>query len=286
MRVVQEGANLRVYSEPAVAAHYASLDYLSPCEQLLFEKFILRGTEVLDVGVGGGRTTPYLSRIASRYLGVDYSAEMVRSCQSKFPQLEFEVADAADLSFLDDDSFGAVVIAFNGLDYIIPDQRRRQCLQECFRLLRPGGILIFSSHNPRSVLVRPAWSQDRLRLFAERLAGKRRDRVRYLIPFLTPVKAAHSAARAAGASAGRIFDRMRKPAFWRGEGYDVDPVHGGLLTHYWTPRQAIAEVNTLGFELRACVGDDFPHTSATLITDWYYYVFSKSDKSMGTKPCA
>ena len=103
---------------------------------------------------------------------------------------------------------------------------------------------------------------------------------------LTPVKAAHSLARAAGASAGRIFGRMRRGPFWRGEGYDVDPAHGGLLTHYWTPRRAIAEVRALGFELRACVGDDFPHTSATLITDWYYYVFSKSDSVMGTKSCA
>jgi ubiquinone/menaquinone biosynthesis C-methylase UbiE len=284
--VARDAANLGVYREPAVAAYYASLDYLSPCEQLLFEKFILRGTEVLDIGVGGGRTTPYLSRIASEYLGVDYSEEMVRSCRDKFPNLEFQVADAADLSFLQDGSFGAVVIAFNGLDYVVPEARRRQCLQECFRVLRAGGVLIFSSHNPRSVLVRPAWSRERLQSFAAKLAGERQAWVAPITRLLTPLKATHSLARAAGASAERILTRMSRAPFWRGEGYDVDPVHGGLLTHYWTPRKAICEVSGSGFVLCACVGDDFPHTSTTIITDWYYYVFSKGDRLMGSKPCA
>ena len=121
---------------------------------------------ILDIGVGGGRTTPYLSQKASRYVGVDYSEEMVRTCRNKFPGLEFMVADASDLSAFPDASFDAIVIAFNGLDYLFPNEKRRQCLRECGRVLRADGVLVFSSHNPRSIFVRPAWDRERLRAFA------------------------------------------------------------------------------------------------------------------------
>src|SRR5262249_13250127 len=90
--------NLQTYQAQQVADHYAALDYLTPCERLLFENYIPQGGEILDLGVGGGRTTKFLSDRASRYLGVDYSQPMIDACRRKFPKLEFVVADAADLS--------------------------------------------------------------------------------------------------------------------------------------------------------------------------------------------
>jgi hypothetical protein len=180
----------------------------------------------------------------------------------------------------------SVVIVFNGLDYVVPEARRRQCLQECFRVLRAGGVLIFSSHNPRSDFGTSVMEPGKAASFAAKLAGERHASVGPITTWLTPLKATHSLARAAGAFAERIFTRMSKAPFWRAEGHDVDPVHGVLLTHYWTPRKAISEVSGSGFVLRACVGDDFRHTSTTIIRDWYYYVFSKGDPLMGSKPCA
>jgi ubiquinone/menaquinone biosynthesis C-methylase UbiE len=283
MRVVSGEENLRVYNEPAVAAHYGALDYLTVCELLLFEKYIPRGAAILDLGVGGGRTTPYLSGIASRYLGLDYSEEMIRTCRRKFPELEFQVADASDLSRLDDSCFGAVVFAFNGLDYVIPDARRKRCLRECFRILKPNGVLIFSSHNPRAILVRPGWSRERLHEFAHRLAGEAGANVAARL--LTPIKSLHAWARAALASATRVGSRLHTAAFWRGEGYALDRSHGGLLTHYWVPRCAVDELRQTGFRRLACMGDDYPRTSHMFTTDWYYYVFSKDD-IVGETSCA
>jgi SAM-dependent methyltransferase len=286
MLELKDGSNFRVYNEPAVAAHYAALDYLTPCEQFLFETYIPRGTDVLDLGVGGGRTTPYLSAIAGRYLGLDYSEEMIRASREKFPALEFRVADAAELSWLGDASFGAIVIAFNGLDYVIPEERRKRCLRECSRILRPEGVLIFSSHNPRAVLVRPAWDRQRLRDFAARFGSGRRQWSDPLVRFLTPLKAAHSFFRAATGSAVRISKRMVTLAFWRGDGYANDPAHGGLTTHYAMPSRVTAEVSALGFQIVNCTGDDFPRSSHLLVTDWYYYVFSKGEIDAGGKSCA
>jgi len=164
-------ANLEIYNRPDVAADYAVLDYLTPCERLLFDLHIKPGAAILDLGVGGGRTTPYLSSKASRYVGVDYAPEMIRACRQKYPGLEFLVAEASNLSALEASSFDAVVCAFNGLDYVIPDEARALCFKECWRVLKPEGVLLFSSYNPRSILVRPIWNREHVRRLAE-IMGK------------------------------------------------------------------------------------------------------------------
>src|SRR5271156_5460549 len=143
--------NIPIYNAPAVAGYYAELNYLTPCERLLFETYLRPGMAILDLGVGGGRTTAYLSSIAGRYVGVDYASEMVAACRNKFPQLEFETENASDLSRFATSSFDAVVMAFNGIDYVIPDEIRFRALREIHRVLKPEGTLIFSSHNPRAI---------------------------------------------------------------------------------------------------------------------------------------
>jgi ubiquinone/menaquinone biosynthesis C-methylase UbiE len=275
--VEAKAANLQVYRNPEVASHYGSLDYLTACERHLFETYLRAGMAILDVGVGGGRTTPYLSQKASRYVGVDYSEEMVRICRDKFPQLEFLVADASDLSRFSDASFDAMVFAFNGLDYVLPAEKRKQCLWECERVLRVGGVLIFSSHNPRSILVRPSWDPEILRAFARRLFPQPGLGFTLVVGALTAVKSIHASLRAVAGSVMRILRRVPTAVFWHGDGCWFDPAHGGLTTHYWTARRAIDEVSSLGLRFEAQRGDDYPQRSHQLVTDWYYYVFTKAE---------
>jgi ubiquinone/menaquinone biosynthesis C-methylase UbiE len=283
----QDIENHRIYSFPEVAAHYAALEYVTPCERFLFDRFITPQMDVLDVGVGGGRTTPYLSQLASRYVGVDYSREMIGTCRRKFPQLEFHIADASDLSEFRDASFDAVVMSFNTIDYLLPDEKRRKCLRECRRVLREGGVLIFSSHNPRSLLVRPAWDRTRLQAFAEKFIPHQSTLFPAFVALLTVGKTLHSVCRAFAHSALRVLRRIATPALWLGEGYLFDSAHGGLMTHYFTPARAIRELADFDFKITAQLGDDYPMRSRTLMTDWYYYVFSKrTHQSIRGEACA
>jgi SAM-dependent methyltransferase len=281
----QERANLHVYDTAEVAAHYASLNYLSPCEKALFDEFLKEGDAILDLGVGGGRTTPYLSRLASRYVGVDYAPRMVAACQQKFPQLEFLVADATNLAPLGDQTFDSVVMAFNAMDYLSPSESRRRCIAEIHRVLRKDGVLIFSSHNPRAVLSRPAWNREKVEEFARQLAGPRKwllDPARLLLLWL---RVAVAMAGSASESILRLFRRVWHRAFWSGDGYMLDPVHGGLLTHYAVPERVIAELEQHGFRIVRFVGNDYPRRSRAFVTGWYYYVFQKAEPS-ASLPCA
>jgi SAM-dependent methyltransferase len=277
--MVDATTNLAAYNDPKVAAHYAGLQYLSACERRLFDQYLRNGMSILDLGVGGGRTTPYLANIASSYVGADYSDEMIRSCSAKFPKLKFLVVDASDLSAFGDEHLDAIILAFNAIDYVIPDEQRARCLGECHRCLRPGGLLIFSSHNPRAFLVRPAFSGEKVRRFARRFTKENSLSfwAAYAAAFVA--KAFLTTLRSGKSSVIRFARRVGRRAFWMGNGYMADKAHGGLLTHYSVPSHVIDETTHAGFEYLQLLGDDYPRKSGIFTTDWYYYVFRKAGRT-------
>ena len=135
------------YENPSVVDFYANLKSLEVAERFLFDKYLKRGMKILDIGVGAGRTTPYLSAIASLYVGVENSYHMLDVCRRRFPRLSFVRADASDLGMFVDDSFDAVVFSFNGIDYIETDLSRKNFWAHCNRITTVDGCLIFSCHN-------------------------------------------------------------------------------------------------------------------------------------------
>lgn len=267
-----EAANLSVYRAPQVVAHYAGQDYLTPCERLLFDTYLKPGTALLDLGVGGGRTAGYLSSIASRYVGVDYSEEMIAACRRRYPDLSFEVADAADLSRYADGLFDAVVFSFNGIDSLAPDAKRHHCLRECHRVLKPGGVFIFSSHNPRKLIVGWECDWNHLGVLAGRIARGRKGLAALALAGLVCARVGLVPLR----TAARMIQRIPTRAFWRGEGYLFDSTHGGSTIHCATPPRVIAELADCQFQLVRELPDDYPRTTGKWTTGWYYYVFSRA----------
>jgi ubiquinone/menaquinone biosynthesis C-methylase UbiE len=104
---------------------------------------------MLDLGVGGGRTTAHFAALAGSYLGVDYSEEMVRACTVRFPHLRFMQADARAMPQCADASFDFVLFSYNGIDYV-EETGRQRVLDEVRRVLSPHGSFAFSTHNLNS----------------------------------------------------------------------------------------------------------------------------------------
>ncbi len=140
----------------SVAATYARSQSLMPAELAVFARgyaFIEDG-RVLDLGVGAGRTLPYLSGPAKKYVAIDYSEAMVALCRRAHPAADVRLGDARALEF-PDASFDFVYFSYNSID-CVPLEGRRQVFDEVLRVLRPGGGFGFSSHNARLVKNVPA----------------------------------------------------------------------------------------------------------------------------------
>jgi SAM-dependent methyltransferase len=141
-------ASRRIYSLPRTIRFYAGRDFLLDAERSILADYAeeLRAKAILDLGMGCGRTTKYLLQLTRDYVGLDYAPAMSAYCRSRFPGVAFRCGDASNLAPFGNASFDVVVFSFNGLDHA-PPARRLRILGEIRRVLRPGGLFIFSAHN-------------------------------------------------------------------------------------------------------------------------------------------
>lgn len=125
--------------------------YLPGEDKAVTRYFTEPNADVLDVGCGAGRLANLLEQRGFEVTGTDISRPLVEQARSTFPDVEFAVDDIAD-SDLDSSAFDYAFFSDVGIDYIDPESRRRDALRELYRVLRPGGILVVSSHNSWSLL--------------------------------------------------------------------------------------------------------------------------------------
>ncbi len=98
--------------------------------------------KILDLGCGNGRCLDFLKDKKIDYTGIDNSEELIKIARKKYPQINFQVADALKLPF-PDNSFDKVY-SIAVLHHIPSGELRVQFLKEAKRVLKPGGVLILT----------------------------------------------------------------------------------------------------------------------------------------------
>jgi ubiquinone/menaquinone biosynthesis C-methylase UbiE len=149
--------NQETYKSANIVSYYQQLRQLQPAEQTILHllKDKLSTFKMLDIGIGGGRTTQHFAPLVKEYIGIDYSAEMITACQQRFLNVSWsislEVGDARNMHQFADNSFDFILFSFNGIDYVSHSDRL-QILQEIKRVGKSGCYLFFSSHNLQSLV--------------------------------------------------------------------------------------------------------------------------------------
>jgi ubiquinone/menaquinone biosynthesis C-methylase UbiE len=141
-------SNIDTYNSSSVINWYDNLGDLTCVEKHILERnqSLIKNAKLLDIGIGGGRTTNYLYSRCLSYTGIDYSQGFVNLTKNKFPALDIRCLDARNLSVFSDNSFDFINFSFNGIDYVnLID--RETIISEIYRVLKPNGIFFFSTHN-------------------------------------------------------------------------------------------------------------------------------------------
>lgn len=142
----QEIINLESFSNSFAVENIYNKEGLTVIETKIVEKYFVRPARIFDLGCGTGRTTFPLKQQGFDVVGIDLSKEMIGFAKRKYPSVDFRVMNACQLEFLDE-SFDYVFFSLNGLDCIVPYEKRLACLKEIHRVLKRNGLLVFSSHN-------------------------------------------------------------------------------------------------------------------------------------------
>ncbi len=110
---------------------------------------VAAGVRVLEIGAGAGRFTQVLAELGAHVVVGDISEVQLALNQRHARQHGFEEAvearhqiDICDMSIFPDASFDAVVAYGGPLSYVL--DQRDVALQECMRVLRPGGKMLLS----------------------------------------------------------------------------------------------------------------------------------------------
>jgi ubiquinone/menaquinone biosynthesis C-methylase UbiE len=139
--------NREIWRDPAVVNRYSEQSLFRP-EQVILDMLrdTLRKSRMLDIGVGGGRTSHHFARLAKEYVGIDYSPEMTKACKSGIrPGVDLMTSDARALPFRNG-RFDFILFSYNGID-CLSHKDRLQAFREVARVGCKGGYFCFSTHN-------------------------------------------------------------------------------------------------------------------------------------------
>jgi SAM-dependent methyltransferase len=226
---------------------------LRPVETIVLARYRddLAG-RVLELGCGAGRLTGYLAALAAEVEAVELSEQMLAACRAAYPEVRLRQGDLRDLDGYGDGAFGAVVAGYNLIDVLDDDERRAQ-LRRVHRILRPGGLFVFSSHNLGA---------------AHRIRGplqpRTSDPARFAYDLLrAPIKLRNA--------------RRARPLQRRADDHAIlnDEAHDHALLHYYIGRDAQErQLVETGFELLECLDLDgravLPGEAAAHCTELHY----------------
>lgn len=120
-----------------------SLEFITTTHFL--DKYIGEHDNILDLGAGTGIYTFYYADKGNPVASTDLTPKHVSGIrrhilEKSYRKVTAEIADATDLSRYPSDFFNAV-LCLGPMYHLLEKSVQQTCVQECLRVLKPGGIL-------------------------------------------------------------------------------------------------------------------------------------------------
>jgi SAM-dependent methyltransferase len=112
-------------------------------EEKFLRKYITKGSKVLEVGCGEGRSLRYIIDITKNVVGIDNEEKAIFDAKNNLPELDFRVEDGRSLPF-EEDSFDFVICMTTPANF---GEDKQKFYSEMKRVLKKDGEIILSVFN-------------------------------------------------------------------------------------------------------------------------------------------
>ncbi len=167
--------SLKKYTNDAKQGLWAS-------EKLLVDEYFSKGSSVLDIGCGAGRTTVPLYDLGYKVTGVDITPKLIEIAQQNANEtsklINYQVGDATKLNY-PNQFFDNVLFSFNGWSMIPSAEGRFEAAKEIFRVLKVGGHYIFCVHKRNFFGQELTWITQMIRLYILKPLGYKTKEMDY-----------------------------------------------------------------------------------------------------------
>jgi ubiquinone/menaquinone biosynthesis C-methylase UbiE len=130
------------------------IEFLTTMHSL--DKIVKPNSRILEVGAGTGRYSFYFTEQGHRVTALDITPKHVNLMKEKARNKDLDISivlgNAKELSEFKDDSYD-VVLCLGPLYNFSREEEKIQCIGECLRVLKSGGILAVAYINRFSVFV-------------------------------------------------------------------------------------------------------------------------------------
>lgn len=203
---------------------------------------------ILELGCGTGELARELQPLGPyRYTGTDAAAAMIARAQEKASAGEvdarFAVADFTDVP--DGGPFDAVVLLYDGLNYVLDPDGLARVFAAVHGALRPGGLFVFDQSTPANSVNNAAYFEDE----GEEDGFRYERRSHY-----DPATRLHATDFVIETPEGRFEERHVERAYTLEEirplvavhfsvlacydGFSLDPAHAGTERVHWVVRRS------------------------------------------------
>ncbi|MCK9592494.1 MAG: class I SAM-dependent methyltransferase [Methanoregula sp.] len=162
--ILYEKGNAGMWEDDHISRHLIELHLNQDCDAASRKRGTIEKTvqwiethldtnqkSILDLGCGPGLYCELLAEHGHRVTGVDFSERSIayarQSTLQKDLKIDYLQKNYLDLAF--ENQFDLVIMIFCDFDVLVPVDRTR-LLKNIYRALKPGGLFIFDTLNPKA----------------------------------------------------------------------------------------------------------------------------------------
>ncbi|MEK7580114.1 MAG: methyltransferase domain-containing protein [Patescibacteria group bacterium] len=145
-KIVQQILEKNKEDYERLANEFSASRFLNwPEVEILAEEHLRTEMRVLDLGCGNARLYPIVKKHQAQYLGIDNCKALLKIAKENYPEIDCREGEVTNLE-LETNSFD-IIFYIAALHHLPSLELKTASLLECFRVLKPGGLLICSVWN-------------------------------------------------------------------------------------------------------------------------------------------